>query len=326
LRVATDKAGKRGKCPKCGTALTIPFESSVPDEAPPPQKVTARPPARPAGPMRAEAVDDEPEYEPPRRGREDYPEDDEGYARKPRSSWGLAQIGLLIVFIAFCIMAAGEALGVISTLLLTIARIGSPSTVNAAFTLGGMEASLFHVAHGASLGVRDWLIFVGMLGAVGGYVLCILVPNRGGTMPLAITTTALAGVYLILFLIAALALRPSVSLGRFGVEAGGSPRGYQVSMMIANLLFSAHIIIFSLYLQAVLVVRKKSRYANPMGPMILACVFAGIGLVLGIMCFLPPTTAVGWIVCFLCWAGDGVFIAFLTMYILTVWSVRSLLS
>src|SRR5215831_7108368 len=87
LKVGGDKAGKKGKCPKCGTLLTIPIASTVQAEAPPAPKPPPAPtPAAyvqpgpvPAGPIHAEPVlDDLPEVPPPRRprGEEDYYEED----------------------------------------------------------------------------------------------------------------------------------------------------------------------------------------------------------------------------------------------------------
>ncbi len=88
LRVGADKAGKKAKCPKCATALTIPFASAegpatpaapseassgsfpnlqldeAPSPAPPPTPSrTSTPPPR--QPLRVELVDDEPAAAPP---------------------------------------------------------------------------------------------------------------------------------------------------------------------------------------------------------------------------------------------------------------------
>jgi hypothetical protein len=80
-----------------------------------------------------------------------------------------------------------------------------------------------------------------------------------------------------------------------------------------------------MYLQAVLVAKKRTRYANPMGPLVLACVYGGLNVIVGILCFIPTSTAMVWIILILGWGGHGAFITFLVQYILVLWNVRSLL-
>src|SRR6476660_1681317 len=83
LKVGGEKAGKKGKCPKCGTMLTIPIASTVQAETPPAPKppppapkpppmpapaAYVQPAPAPAGPVYAEPVlDDLPEVPPRRR-------------------------------------------------------------------------------------------------------------------------------------------------------------------------------------------------------------------------------------------------------------------
>src|SRR5256885_10974588 len=72
LKVAADKAGKKAKCVKCGTILTIPVaagEAEVAPPAAPPQPPPAPRAAPPPAPARRSDFDFEEPPPPPRRPR-----------------------------------------------------------------------------------------------------------------------------------------------------------------------------------------------------------------------------------------------------------------
>ncbi len=328
LRVGQDKAGKKGKCPKCSTMLTIPVASTItdapPEAAPPAPAPRAAHPAPgayvpgvpvQAGPLHAEPVEDD---HPPLRAQavdEEYDEAEPAYAPRSRgSSWWKVKVGLLIVFIAFCVAAGGYAIQLIGYLLDSIALI---QFLTGSFGRGSGAA-------GTLLGVGMIIMLIAYAAAVAGYVFCILGPNRNGTMPLAITTTALGGAYLLLILVTLI-----VSSGTRGVAFGGF--GMNVGTVILNLLshlvFAASLVIFSLYLKAVSGAQKRSRYGSVgTGPMVMACIYGGLQLLMDMLAFIRPSGDprwLLWIILFLRWAVIGVFIAFLIMYILAVWRTRS---
>ena len=263
--------------------------------------------------MRAEAVDDEPEYAPPPRrgGRDDDYDDggDEPYVRKPKSAWGMVSIGLLIVFIAFCVVAGAHAVTILGDLLGTI---GLAARSNLFMTGGNIHR------------IGELIFALVVLGTIPGYIMCILGPNKGGTMPLAITTASVTGVYVIMWLIARFAMAPNPF-------DGGGMTGQWIMMLLSQLLFCASIILFPLYLQAVLQARKRSRYANPMGAMTLAIVYAGVFLVGNILVYVLASSAglsmgILWASTLVQVAIDGVMVAFLINYILLLWNVRALIS
>jgi hypothetical protein len=343
LKVGGDKAGKRGKCPKCGTMLTIPFASSeappaaapppAPQPAPVPQPAYPAPqPAYPvpqpgypapqapyaagpppAAPLRAEPVEDEPFAPPPHRqagGGYDEPED-AGPVRTG-NRWGMVSIGLLIVFIAFCDVALGFGLHLIGDLLFTVMVIGRTGS------MGMLETS------GRLMTIGDWFTLFGVLGAIPGYVLCNLCPNKHGTLPLAITTTALAGASFLVELIARFGMRGEVVMGMVG---GGT--GFIIVMLFAKLLFCGHIIVFPLYLGGVLRARKRSRYDKKTA-MAMAIAYTGMVVLVILLGFLLASSrmerggeAMVYVMLLLRWIVNGLFIAFLMSFIIHVWNVRS---
>src|SRR5262245_52157308 len=87
LKVGSDKAGRKAKCHKCGTILTIPIASAAPPAA---RETSRRPTAPPpipavsAEPTPVAPLEDEEDYRPRRRRRDDEDEYEEPRSRRRR--------------------------------------------------------------------------------------------------------------------------------------------------------------------------------------------------------------------------------------------------
>lgn len=138
MRVGADKAGRKAKCTKCATILTIPAAEEELDEV----EVVAGPPKRDVGRSRADDDDDRPrsrrdddDDDRPRRGRrddDDYDDDrprrrlrrdddDDGRPKKDKTNWGKVAIGALINKIGAIIVVVGVGLYPLSLLFVFIA-------------------------------------------------------------------------------------------------------------------------------------------------------------------------------------------------------------
>jgi hypothetical protein len=358
LKVGADKAGKRGKCPKCGTMLTIPIASAAPAPAPaPPPPAPAPPPLRaepvedyvpaarvkpqgaPARPLRAEPVEeafDELEEVPPprprRRREEEEPYDDEedypvrrgpGFTPAAR-----ARVGLLLVFIGFCVVAGAFALELIVYLITSIELIkaltgsmGDPLGARATMTLWKIAFPL---------------AFCGSLTAIVGYVFCIIGPNRRGSMGIAIATLAVAAVGLIVTLIfRVLPVFGQEFMADRGVGGGTSVFVAWFLLVLPQLLFCAEIILFPFYLRAFGLARRKHWIADDAGRVVVLGIAYSVVRLLGWIIILVLINAaasrsqspglgkaMGWILLLFLWGGTVLYILQLIQYLFLLWRTR----
>jgi hypothetical protein len=370
LKVGADKAGKRGKCPKCGTALTIPVSSTDGTGAPPampgphatpmpqqypqqhyqaPQQPYPQPPPQPQpqyqqpyppqqypqqgyqqgyqqpapGPMRAEYVEDEPPY-----AQDEY---EDARPRRGGSKWAMPRIGLLIQFIANCVIAGAFVLQVICYLLMTIAIIrlmaGSMVDMHGPFGMFGIGQ-----AAGVLLKIAEILTLGASVASIVAYVFWILGPKERGMMPMAITAVALGGVGLILAFIFRFLLFFSSS----PVAGGGHPFFPWFMLLVVMLLYGGELIATALYLGGMAKSHPKGRRLPGIGGvLILASVYTGLRLILWIFLYvvaiggsrggMGPDTgkAMVWIMLLLLWAGTVVFTIFIINYLMRLWAYRS---
>jgi hypothetical protein len=318
LKVSADNAGKQAKCPRCGAGLVIPNASAPgPQPGPPPIQPYDEGPREPRGeprgrPRRPRRDDDYSEDEdrprrPRRREEDEYYEDEdrrdrprrreERYAdegdydrgRAPggmslRKKWDMVRIGILLVAISACILAGAGVLEAIADLIRLIADIGGKGSGTAFKVVG-------RIGHG--------LAVAGGIVALVGYVLCVFVPNRHGTLVLAIVALALGGINLIFNILCKLIPMFKESgvlalvMPGFGLVSPPSPFGgggslggaFALSIFVV-LFYFAELIIFPLFLWAV-AHASRARWAagNCIGLVIFASVSAGVQLLNLVMVF-----------------------------------------
>ncbi len=355
LKVGADKAGKRGKCPKCGTKLTIPVASAAPAPAPPPPPPAPLPaadyvqatapvkrkaaPPRPAPAEPAAGAFDELEEVPPpeprrRRDEEESYDEPEDYPVRRGAGFppaARARVGLLIVFIAFCIVAGAFVLELIVYLISSIQLI-KLLTGSMGEPTGRATEVLWKIAFP--------LAFCGSLTAIVGYVFCITGPNRRGSMGVAIATVAVAAIGLIVTLIfRLLPLFGQELLMTAGGRGGGGGGGGRTSLFLAwfllvlpQLFFCAEIILFPFYLRAVGLARKKYWVANDAGRVVVLGVAYSVVRLLGWIVIYVMTQssspglgkAMGWIFLLLLWGGTVLYILQLMQYLFLLWRTRPL--
>jgi hypothetical protein len=357
LKVGADKAGKRGKCPKCGTLLTIPIASveAPPPAAPPrpappraapppvPQPAARVKPGAPApAPLYAEPVDDEDVPEPPRRrprdDEEEYAAEDEDYARRrgPGFTPGArAKVGLLIVFIAFCVIAGAFACDFVVYLIGSISLIraltGSGGGAGGPADLG--NAVLFFYRAGAVLAV------CGSLTAIVGYIFCMIGPNKRGSMGVAIATLVVAFIGLVLSII--FKMLPAFGESAFGgrLQSSDSPFFGWFMMLLTQLFFCAEIILFPFYTRALALSRKKYWITDASTRTMVLGVGYTIARVLGWIVILVMINmsrssrgaspgagkAMLWIMLILLWAGNVLYILQQIQFLLMTFRTRDII-
>src|SRR5262249_12257465 len=97
-----------------------------------------------------------------------------------RRKWGFVRLGILLVGISACIVAGYGLMQTVADLIRMINTVKTnPSDLTAFKVIG-------RIGHG--------LAFAGGIVAVVGYVFCLFVPNRRGTLALAIVAVSLGGV------------------------------------------------------------------------------------------------------------------------------------
>jgi hypothetical protein len=356
LKVGLDKAGKRGKCPKCGTLLTIPVSSTAPEPpaAPAAPPVAVAPPAAEApaeaqqavtapyaspgtalpGPLRAEPVDGPaaapPQYAPAGAPyvAEEEPRHGAGFPR-----WERVRLGLLLVFISSCVLAGTVLLELVGHLLLTI---------NVLQTLAGTSQISTSPPWLILYRIAEPVALAAAVAVVAGCVLCLLGPKQRGAQPLALIALSLATLYLLTALIFGLGFlygdQPSALLHDLTSTRAGGPAqrlefGTWFPLMLASLFFGAQLILFLFYLRALCAIRKKRGSAGAcLPPAILAIAYTVLRLIGWILVYVPAQSsepisqaaqkAWAWIDIILLWIGNVVFVVFLILYILVVWRVR----
>jgi hypothetical protein len=350
LKVGQDKAGKKGKCPKCGTMLTIPIASTVQAEPPPAPKPPPmpKPPTMPAvyvppgavaaGPVHAEPVDDDYAAPPRRRRRdeEEYYEEDEGYERRGPgfTPAARARVGLLIVFIAFCVIAGAFACDFIVYLIGSIQLIraltGSVGGPGGPEDLG--KAVLFFYRAGAVLAV------CGAITAMVGYVFCITGPNKRGSMGFAIATLVIAFISLVLSII--FKVLPAFGESGFGgrLQSSDSPFFGWLMMFLTQLFFCTEIILFPFYTRALALARKKYWITDAsMRTMMLGVGYTVARVLVWIVILImismsrsrSPSPGLGkamlWIMLLLLWAGNVLYILQQIQFLLLSFRTRDII-
>jgi phage FluMu protein Com len=230
LQVAADNAGRKAKCSRCGTILTIPVPapdvravaaSVLPSASAP---AVAKPPPLPSS---REVLDDVDVVEDvPRRGRYDDYDDgprrrraDEYDVRKPAAAqWDKVKIGFLLTFIGLCVLAGSYAFTLIGMLMATLG-------------VGGMAILVF-----VRIGLM--VMFLGTIAAIVGHVFWLFVTNKRGALGFAIATLAVAGVYLIMQIV------------HMAQMFGPFFRVFDATMLLAHLLRAAHFMMIAFYLRA----------------------------------------------------------------------------
>jgi hypothetical protein len=341
LRVPDDKKGKKAKCPKCGTALTIPVASGAPEAKPrpaAPQRPTTpttpmpQPPpaAIPAVPMAeyvtAPARKRRPAPPPPlpvvqaeyiAEDDEDELDEEPVQPKKPASAkarWRWVRIGLLIVFISTCVLAAAFAIKVIGYLLWSIQIISERPSL-------GSDTFLILLRIGEIAAV------CATLAVIVGYIFCAIGPNKHGSMGLAIATASVSFIYL---LFASIFLLPVLFRGGLGFGFDGF--GAWLMLLLTNLFFAAEIIIFPLYLSAVARARKQDWLSDSSMQLVwFAGTYAAERLIIWILIYVLTRTGIRgeaaskawtWILLILLWVGIGNLVYFLVRHIMLLWQTR----
>jgi hypothetical protein len=285
LKVSADNAGKQAKCPRCGALMVIPGPRGAPGPGPGRPYQEDYPEDRPRGrPRREDDYDDRgrgrgrgDDYEDDRpRGRRDRYEDEYDDRGRPpgmseRKKWGWVQLGILLVAIAACVFCAGGGLLAVAHLITFIQSVSkNPGSGTAAKVIGR---------------IGNGLMFGGTITAVVGYVFCVFVPNRQGTLPLAIVALALGGVNLIFGLLGRIIpmFNERTQGGEIVFPGAGlfTSRGGSFALaLIFYLLFFAEMIIFPIFLLMVAKV-KRARWLS--GNYIGIVIFAGVTALLTII-------------------------------------------
>lgn len=362
LKVSADNAGKQAKCPRCGAALVIPSSSAAP--APPrtgseeeveDRKGRGRPRRqdeyeeedRPRRSRRREDDYDDEEDDRPRRRRrreDDYEEEDEDRPRPRRRSdryedeeddydrprregmsvrkrWGFVRLGVLLIFISACVLAADGLLEAVANFLVML----SVMTVKDIGT--GAVHIIMRIAYGLAFGA----VITGLVG----YVFGIFVPNKKGTLALAITLLALGGlalVFHILFRIVPmfkdpLVSRLAISLPGLGlVQSIGA--GALVLSIFAVLFLYAEFVLAAIFFWAVArSVKARFLAGSWIGIIVLASVNLFLQLVTVILTYVAMRNegarALQIITAIMKFITPLVFIAFTVWYLLTAWRTRN---
>jgi phage FluMu protein Com len=308
LRVPDTLAGKKVKCPSCGsTFMATMEEEELPTapliEEPAPRRRPAPPPPDPGyeviseEPRRRKAPpppppeeEEEAEFEEKRSARprsrkraieDDYEEDEE--EERPRQSaranWSKVRTGVTLVLISVLIFIASIAVLVIGGL---IAAASAVAVVQrAANQPPGMPVQ---PPAGQMMGVAGGMLVVVILAglmrfaaevlALVGYIFCMNASPKHGAKTLAIVTLALGGGTLLFFL----ANNGLMLTGRAAAPGGGmNVVGSGPVTIIADLLNLARFIVSLFFLRAVaLCLRDWSLEKSAKTLIILWCIFAGM--------------------------------------------------
>ncbi len=269
-------------------------------------------------PRRRRRDDEDDEDDRPRGRRrddeDDYDDDDRGRRRGKRASrgmtdrqkWQKVKLGTFLVFIAICILAGACLPHAIFYLLLTIeafkagAGIGGPGS-------GKFAEVLMMITEILTLGYAVL--------AIVGYCFCLLAPNRNGALGLAIATLAVAVAHLVMFII--FEFLPVFKSSQ--VLMSGSPYMVWTWRFLVQLLFSAPLILFPLFLQAVGKTFKDRGYVNDCTTVVaMTGGYTGervITYILYLIMIKSPSRALGWIGLILIWIGFGIFVALMYKFI-----------
>jgi len=218
LKVGEDKAGKKARCVKCGTILTIPAGGGAEeevvepmDEEPAPRRSRSR--DEDDGPRRSSRGDfDDLDDRPRRRSRDDDDDEDrprrrsrdeeDDYEERPRrrsrdeeddyddrrggkawGSWPKVGVGFTLHTITGAVFAGCAGVGLIGLLL---------------FFIGGLASSVGLLKAGTIIGAIGAILFVAVeIPALVAYILCLFSPNKRGAMIWAIVVLSLGTISLV---------------------------------------------------------------------------------------------------------------------------------
>jgi hypothetical protein len=238
---------------------------------------------RPARARRRGEDDDDDRRDRPRRRAERYEEDEEEYDRprrggmSPRKKWGFVRLGVLLVAIAACALAGGAGLDTIASVISFIMDLSDKPSEGTAFKI------IARIGQG--------LISAGGLVALVGYVFCIFVPNKNGTLVYAIIALALGVINFVMNLLCRIIPMFQI-LGFFALIMPGfglvkeSLGGAFAVTIFVVLLFFGEFIVYSLFMWAACrAVKARWATRNWIGVVVFAGVAAGIQLLSYIMIF-----------------------------------------
>jgi hypothetical protein len=256
MRVGADKAGRKAKCTKCATILTIPAAEEVLDEV----EVVAGPPKRDAGRSRRDdddddrprsRRDDEDDYDddrPRKRGRYD---EDDGRPKKDKTNWGKVAVGALINKIGAIIVFVGIALYPLSFLLGFIAGMARSPVM---LTLAGVVILIAGIA-----------ILCGYIAVLVGHCFFLGLAKKHG-WGLALTSLILLGS---LFLFGFISMLGTIMV---------APILMGICSIICGILAGVHMILIGLTFAKVGQARDGSLERRGRTVMIFGCTYLGYGV------------------------------------------------
>jgi hypothetical protein len=247
------------------------------------------------------------------------------------------RVGLLLAFIGGCVLAVSFALEWIDYLVVTVQLIQELShphqPVHDEFS-GPALLVLLRVGLILELGAG--------ITALVGYIFCIAGPARRGALGLAIATTAVTSLYLLLFVVFKLpwAFGSLLLLGR---GAQDTWFGAWLVLFLIQLLFAAPFILFPLCLRALSLVATDGQSAGGgTAVMVVGCVYGGARLLTFLFVYAivetaftagpfltpspqEPPRALIWINLVLFWLGVIAFSVLLVLYLVSLWQTRRVL-
>ena len=270
-----------------------------------------------------------------RRREEDYEdedderddEDDIPRAVKTKSGmsktrrWSLGSAGFLIVAISMCVFGGAYAFTMLAEAFTELAIATSRS--------GG------HLARAAQtiLRLSQVVMLLAMIGAITGYVFCIFIPNKFGSLGLAIATVSVGTVNLILHIIFRMApvLQDAPSfypyIRNLMAVIGGLylwDAGELIFSLFIELAQYAEFMLFAIFMAAVAKMQKDRHHKSDCMRIVwFLCAMAGVTLVMYIlmMCQIAENWAI-YIIRILNWGANGVLTIAIIFHIMNLFHSR----
>jgi hypothetical protein len=254
LKVGAGTAGKKAKCVKCATILTIPMADASPAATPAP---TPSPPARREEieedrgprpqrrsdfdfdeeeerprkrrrdedddePRRRSRDDDEDDYDRPRKRRRDDEQDAYDRPKKKWGDWNKVRVGMTLQAVCGGVLAGTSGLGAIALLLCLVGLMPNQPIMGLLKT-------------GAIIGAIGLILFfLVAIAATVGYVFCLFSPNKRGAMIWAIVVLSVGGVSLISRIV--WALIPAINcFSSFSSRGDGVAQGLGVLISVTHI-------------------------------------------------------------------------------------------
>ncbi|MBV9123616.1 MAG: hypothetical protein JO112_09680 [Planctomycetes bacterium] len=230
------------------------------------------------------------------------------------SRWAKVRVGILLVFIAACILGGAVFLEQIPSLLFMV----------------GLTPSLDILrVFGDILQICAVLVLGQGILAIVGYCFCLVVPNKHAALGLAIAALALGGVNLILRLTFGgihFGGEGNFALGAFSVF---DVEGRNILPILRDLLFLAELLVFPLFLRAVALARKEEGIASMcLNVVIVAAVHAGVKLVYYLVIYSFANSAsrgLYYVINTLYWITVLIFLGQIAFYAITLKQTRDAL-